>query len=285
MRYFSRAVLLLSVVFFACILAAQTENAQKPKLSARDVLTRAQSAISAGTPIQDVVLTGKVRRIAGSTDESGTAELKALVSGEARLDLSFPSGPLGEVYAHGERGPVGEWSGADHKSHAMAYHNLLVDAAWFSPALLLERASTEGKTVMMVGKANSGGHPLDHLRVASPPPGPTAKNQTAPGLPQKFADAIQKASRFDLYLDAVTSLPTEMDFQTHPDTNLGQDIPVRIRYLDYRAVNGVQVPFRIQKFLNGTLYLDLQLDAASFNTGLAANSFVVTAQASRSLPQ
>jgi hypothetical protein len=76
-----------------------------------------------------------------------------------------------------------------------------------------------------------------------------------------------------------------MDFQTHPDNNLGQDIPVHIRYLDYRSVNGIQVPFRVQKFLNGTLSLDLQFDSASFNTGLTANSFVVTAQTPRSLPQ
>ena len=279
MHYFTRSILWLSVVFTAGILFAQTQNAQ-PQESATGLLARALSAVAGGTPVQDVVQTGKVRRIAGSTDESGEAELKAMVSGQMRIDLSFPSGPLSEVYARGERGRVGEWSGADGKLHAIADHNLLVDVAWFCPALVLERAAAEGKIVTLAETTNSGGRPLNHLQIASQPP--TAASGM-PRLPKTIVDAVQKAAQFDLYLDSTTSLPVEMDFQTHPDNNLGRDIPVRIRYSDYRAVNGVQVPFHVQKFLNNSLYLDLHFDAASFNTGLAANSFVVTAQ--RSLPQ
>lgn len=285
MRHISQGVLLLSIICYAGILFAQTQNAQMPQASATGILARALSAVSGGTAIQDVVLTGQVKRIAGSTNETGQAELKALFSGEVRIDLSFPSGPSREIHTHGERGPVGEWSGADRKSHATPYHNLLVDAPWFSPALLLARASTAatGKIVTVVGRANSGGHPLDHLRIASP--SAMAASQTSPRLPQTILNALQKAAQFDLYLDSATALPVEMDFQTHPDNDVIRDIPVRIRYSDYRAVNGVQVPFHVQKFLNNSLYLDLQFDAASFNTGLAANSFVVTAQSSRSLPQ
>ncbi len=283
MSYFDRRILLLFVVLSTGILIAQTQNGQKHEAPTGGLLTRALSAVSGGAPIQDVVQTGKVRRIAGSTDEPGEAEVKAMVSGEARIDLSFPSGPLSEVYARGERGPVGESSGADGKLHAMAPHNLLVDPAWFCPALVLEKAAAEGKIVTVAERTNSGGRPLDHLRVTSPPP--SAASQTAPRLPSKFVDAVQQAAQFDLYLDSATFLPVEVDFQTHPDNNIGQDIPVRIRYSDYRIINGVQVPFHVRKFLNGTLYLDLQFEAASFNTGLAANSFVVTAQPSRSLPQ
>lgn len=283
MRHFSRGILLLSIVLSAGIFFAQTQNAQKPEASASGLLARALNAVSGRTPIQDTVQSAKVRRIGGSTDESGEAELKAMASGEARIDLSFPSGPLSEVYARGERGSVGEWSGADGKLHAMAPHNLLVDPAWFCPALVLGKAAAEGKIVTVAERTNSGGRPLDHLRVASPPP--SAASQTAPRLPSKIVDALRKAAQFELYLDSATFLPAEMDFQIHPDNNIGQDIPVRIRYSDYRVINGVQVPFHVRKFLNGTLYLDLQFDAASFNTGLAANSFVVTAQPSRSLPE
>jgi len=104
-------------------------------------------------------------------------------------------------------------------------------------------------------------------------------------MPKVVVDTLQAASQFDLYLDPATSLPTEMAFQTHPDNRVSQNIPVRIRYSDYRVVNGVQIPFHVQKFLNNSLYLELQFEAASFNTGLAANTFVVSAETSRSLPQ
>jgi hypothetical protein len=281
--HFDRGILLLSLIFSLGILFAQDQNARKPEESATGLLARALTAVSGGAPIQDAVQSGKVRRIAGSTDEAGQAEVKAMVSGEARIDLSFPSGPASEVHAHGQRGPVGEWSGADGKLHAMAPHNLLMGAAWFCPALVLETAAAEGKIVTVAGTTNSGGRSMDHLQIASRPV--SVASEKTPRLPSKVVDAVVKAAQFDLYLDSATFLPVEMDFQTHPDRNAGQDIPVRIRYSDYRVVNGVQVPFHVRKFLNNSLYLDLQFDAASFNTGLSANSFVVTAQPSRSLPQ
>jgi hypothetical protein len=169
-RNFSRRLLLLSVMLSVGILFAQSQKPQMPKASVGGLFARALTAISGGTPVHDVVQTGKVRRIAGSTDETGEAELKAMVSGEVRIDLSFPSGPSSEVYARGQRGPVGEWSGADRMLHAMASHNLLVDAAWFCPVLVLERAAAQSKIVTVAGTKNSGVHPLDHLQVASPPP-------------------------------------------------------------------------------------------------------------------
>ncbi len=285
MHYSIRTKVLMFSILATGMFLSRNANAQEQKISVGDLLKRAQTAVSRGTTINDVVVSGTVRRIAGSTDETGQGEFKALASGEASIDLVFASGSNREVYARGQRGPVGEWSGMDGKVHAIAYHNLLVDAAWFSPVLLLERASAaaEGKIVMVAEGKNSSGHPLDHLRVASP--SPIAASHAAPGLPKAVVEAVQKAGQFDLYLDSATSLPVEMDFQTHPDINLGQDIPVRVRYSDYRTVNGASFPFHVQKFINNTLYLDLHFDAVSFNNGLAANSFVVTAQPSRSLPQ
>ncbi len=38
-------------------------------------------------------------------------------------------------------------------------------------------------------------------------------------------------------------------------------------------LNGAQVPFHVQKFLNNSLLLDFQADSVTFNTGLTASSF------------
>jgi hypothetical protein len=80
-------------------------------------------------------------------------------------------------------------------------------------------------------------------------------------------------------------LPTELAFNLHPDNNLGENVPIRVKYSDYRPVNGLQVPFHLQKFMNGTLMWDVELESANFNSGLAANSFVVTEKASRRAAQ
>ena len=66
-------------------------------------------------------------------------------------------------------------------------------------------------------------------------------------------------------------------FNTHPDNDMGLDIPVRIAFSDYRTVNGFQVPFRVQKFLNNTLTLDLQFQSATLNSGLTSAAFTVEA--------
>lgn len=77
----------------------------------------------------------------------------------------------------------------------------------------------------------------------------------------------------DFFLDPATLLPLAISFNTHPDDNALRDIPVEIRFSDYRLVNGVQVPFHIQKFLNGSLSLDVQVQNVVINSGLSANEF------------
>jgi len=51
------------------------------------------------------------------------------------------------------------------------------------------------------------------------------------------------------------------------------DIPVEIRFSDYRPVSGAQIPFHVEKFLNNTLLLDLQFTNAQLNSGLSASLF------------
>jgi hypothetical protein len=40
-------------------------------------------------------------------------------------------------------------------------------------------------------------------------------------------------------------------------------------------VNVAQVPFRVQQFVNNSLFLDFQAQSATINTGLAASTFSV----------
>jgi hypothetical protein len=88
------------------------------------------------------------------------------------------------------------------------------------------------------------------------------------------ADIFPHLTQVDLYLDSSTFLPAAMSFNIHPDDNELVDIPIEVRFSDYRPVNGTQVPFHIQKFLNNGLLLDFQADSVALNSGLAASSLV-----------
>src|SRR5260370_8845585 len=76
------------------------------------VLQGALNALTGGTAVADVTLAGTARRIAGSDNETGTATLKALATGESRVDLSFPPGPPSEVPGSlpPAADPTGSWS-------------------------------------------------------------------------------------------------------------------------------------------------------------------------------
>jgi hypothetical protein len=48
----------------------------------------------------------------------------------------------------------------------------------------------------------------------------------------------------------------------HPDDNAGVDIPVEIRFSNYTEAEGYWIPFTIEKYINSTLALKLQVSSA-----------------------
>lgn len=112
------------------------------------LLQKAYTALSGGQTLSDVTLSGTARRIAGSDDETGTAILKALATGEARMDLTLPSGARSEVRAASTSGQAGNWSGPDGLSHSISNHNLMTDSSWFFPAFTLGRLLASGNYVV-----------------------------------------------------------------------------------------------------------------------------------------
>lgn len=254
-----------SLAIFAlspCSAAQQPAAAQQ----APPLLQRAMTALAGGAAIADVTLTGTARRIAGSDDESGAVTLKALASGESRADFSFPSGPRSEVRGPSQGANIGVSSGPDGVRHSIPQHNVMTDSSWFFPGLTLARLLTpQHYAVSYVGHETRNGRAVEHLTAS----------QTFTDLPANVAPMFQRLSRIDIFLDSTTMLPAALALNTHPDSDMGLDIPIEIRFSDYRPVGGASVPFRIQKFLNNGLILDIQINTVNLNTGLAASAFNV----------
>jgi hypothetical protein len=76
---------------------------------------------------------------------------------------------------------------------------------------------------------------------------------------------IEKLSEFTLLIDKKTGLPAKLQFSAHPEDDANVDIPVEVVYSDYREVDGVIVPFRIEKYMNGNLLLELTVNSAVVN--------------------
>jgi hypothetical protein len=241
-------------------LAAQQSPPTSPQ--AVQYLQRALVALSGSTPTNDVTLSGSAHYIAGSDDETGTATLKAVL-GASRIDLNLSGGPRSEV-VNTSASPAGTWSGPDGVSHAISDHNLmLVDPAWFFPAFPITRGLSSGYVATGLGQENRNGQAVEHVTISQ-----TSTVQTPPGAP-----TMAHLSQMDFFLDSTTFLPAAITFNIHPDNNALLDILIEVRFADYRTVSGVQVPFRIEKYLNNGLILDLQFQTVTFNSGLTASSF------------
>jgi len=267
---------LFCISLFAFVLNPASAQQTAPASSeGAAFLQKALAALASSTPITDVTLSGSARRIAGSDDESGTAVLKALGTGPARVDLSFASGPRGEVVGTGDKCLVGSWMGPDGVSHPISNHNLMSDPSWFFPAFTVARLASSAKyAVSWVGTETWNGRSVEHLSAHQP-----FDMQLPSGVP-----SLSHLTQMDLFLDSSTFLPARLTFNTHPDNNLEIDIPVEIVFSDYRSVNGVQAPFHIQKFFNNSLSLDLQFDSAVLNSGLSNSDFAVTGVQTGSSP-
>jgi len=262
---------LLSVVLAVPLLARQTATAAAAASSSPQALTLLQNSLAAltrGQSLTDITLTGTAQLIAGSDDETGTGSLRALASGAARSDLTLSSGPRSEVANLITAPPAGMWSGPDGVGHAISYHNLLMEPAWFFPAFAISRRLTNSNFVASyIGPETHNGQAVIHISVSQTHPSPDP-----PGGPT-FAHLTQ----VDFFLDSTTLFPAAITFNAHPDRNAMVDLPMEIDFSNYTAVNGVRIPFHIQKFLNNSLILDFQIQSVTPNSGLTASAFAVGA--------
>lgn len=260
----TRPVILLSVFAFALVSFAAQQPPSVSSPQAIQLLQGALKALTKGAPLQDVTLTGTARRIAGSDDETGQATLKA-VAGASRIDLNLSSGPRIEICNSSGESSAGTQSGPNGVAHAKAFHNLLTDPAWFFPAFPITHGLSSVYAATYIGQENRDGQTVEHLSISQ-----TFTIRSSAGMP-----TIAHLSQMDFFIDSTTFLPAAVTFNIHPDDDASLDIPIEVRFSDYRTVNGAQVPFHIQKFLNNGLILDLQFATAVLNTGVAASQFQV----------
>jgi hypothetical protein len=246
----------------AGIQQASTTPTSSPQ--AATLLAQSARLLAGSTLINDVTLMGTVEWIGGSDDETGTATYKGL-SGAHRLDLSLRNGTRSEIISTASGVTSGSWIGPDGISHAMANHNLMVDAGLF-PVFALGTLSLSQNTMLTyVGQETRNGVSVIHV----------SSSQMFPSLSGDDASLMQHLTQVDIYLDSSTFLPLVYSYNSHPDNNALMDIPTEIRYSNYQTIGGTQVPLHVQKFLNNSLFLDLQFQNATFNSGLASSLFEI----------
>jgi len=252
------SLLLLGITPTQCL-------AQPPQSDPQAVAfaTQAITALTNGVTVSDVTLTGSVQWTVGSDSENGTVTLLALGSGESRVDLALQSGTRSEIRDSSSGIGLGEWILSDGSSGLFASQNCWTDAAWFFPPLT---SLARGPNVVLsyLGLESFYGHNAQHIQ--------SYVYQASPGL---TVPSPAQLSVVDFYLDSTTMLPLGLMFNAHPDNNAGANVQYEVDFSNYRAMGGITVPTHIQKYIQGSLVIDISINSASLNTGLPLSDFAI----------
>lgn len=250
----------LSLGLYACCALAQTSSAVSSDPQAVSLAQRSVAALTGGVAVGDVSLSATVISLLDN-HENGTGTLQAKGWGQSRVDLTLGSSAQSEVRNVSNGIPSGAWAKNGNPSVSYAQHNAWTDAAWFFPGLSsLIQTNNPNFVFKYVGQEQHDGVSAQHLQVFQSP-------ATSPD--------IRRLSRVDFYLDSVSLLPLAISFNTHADQDMNVNIPSEVRFANYQAINGIQVPFHLQRLLNGELILDVTVTSVSLNAGLSDNLFTL----------
>jgi hypothetical protein len=206
-----------------------------------------------GANAQTVTLNGTSELFAGSNNDTGSFTANCSISGSSQLAVQLSSYSFTETILNTNGIPSGSWVDSSGVQHPMAQHNLYTPASWFCPVVALAQVlSTKNLTVQFIGNEEKNGATLAHyttIVTALGTGGPTA--------------LLTHLSQLDIFLNPQTLMPVVFDFNIHPDNNAGTDIPIEITFTNYTQVNGVWIPFTVERYVNSTLSLQLQVASAT----------------------
>ena len=146
-------------------------------------------------------------------------------------------------------------------AHSIAPHNLLVAASWFFPEHLLGVLNSPKRVFTRV--------PVEHCALGQV----CFVSEMAP-TDREPTEFVRKMSATTVGLDETTHLLKQIDYNIRSEANRPNDSAlIQVTYDDYKLVDGHQVPFHIQQYLNGTLRLDVTLTAVELNAATTPSDF------------
>lgn len=239
-------VLCISISAFAQTAGAAPASTAAPS---------SQIALGSSAALVDVQLTGTATWTMGGDKETGTVVLKARRDGRSRMDVQFEGKRLVEVRVNDPREPhVYLYDGSAWKESAV--HNSWNDANWFFPAFTTAAIPIERGVAVTDTSQTS-------IRTQF----------VIAGQKPDMAKLIQLLSVTDFQIDSSTHQIVSIRWLAHSANDVYVSIPYEVQLSDYRDVSGTKVPYRIQRYFNGELQLDVTILSVALNPGLPAGDF------------
>lgn len=255
----SRFTALIRSLTGITLLALLTPTAFAQGASAANVLGQLSAAFSGVKVVQSVQLSGNATWHAGSLEDSGTITLTASADGSSQMQLELAAtGQRTESQTGAGINATCQWTGHDGVVHEVDQGNCWKPTLWFLPAFSLQSSLLPNYLRVVdlgAGTVGSGANVYRHLQ----------SQLVLSGLPSKLSANVTQQSTTDLGLDPTSFLPAVLAYTVRPDSGAQTPIAIEVHYSNYRAVDGVQIPFTIQRYVNGALQLEIQISAAQIN--------------------
>lgn len=227
--------------------------------SATTLLNQLSNAFSGGNVVHQVQLTGTASWHVGSLEDTGAATLSAATNGSSQLQLSLSSAGTRIETQTGQGSDLTcTWVANDAVARAVDAGNCWRPVIWFLPPLSLQPSllpSYLGAVDLGSGPVGFSAASYRHLQGAL----------VLPNLIPKLTGDVMTRSTADLGLDPATLLPAVLTYSLRPDNGAPIPISVEVHYSNYQTINGVKIPFTIQRYVNGSLQLEIAVSSAQVN--------------------
>jgi hypothetical protein len=230
--------------------SASLMNAQQSV--AQQFIASAAAIVNGPTSVANVEIDGNVVHTSGSLTENGTIRIQANSVGRMRIDTTYAQGTREEYYSGSQEPADCAWTDQSGQVHPIAVHNCLAGGVSMAPLIIASYYSGTTDFTLSLASDSSG------RAVITAYPAIT----TSSGV----AALVQRSAQAQIVFDPNTYLPLVYRYRLHPDDNAASNIPAEVRFSNYQAIGGVQVPRHIQRFVNGTLELDIIVNNVVLNS-------------------
>jgi hypothetical protein len=239
-----------------CVTASHSAHSQTATSQPLSLFQQqAQMAVSGGKAFSVVNLTATAEWIAGSDRESGTAQLQANTDGSTNVQLALGKASRTEVQGKADLSRACAWTDGTGKSHDIIGPNCLIAIPWFAPGLFVQPSAA---LPPLLGTTDDGMVPKDSSTFHQ-----VSYRLKLTGTNTSATNQRIEQSTVKVFYDPETHLPVSLEYFIHPDNDDSRNIPVRVVFSNYQAVSGVMLPFHIERYVNRTLQLTLDVSNAT----------------------
>jgi hypothetical protein len=214
-----------------------------------------------GSPPTDTAAMGTVVVVAGGDTETGTAKILTKGLNESLEEISLPKGISRVVYANGAAAILA--AGRDDLQEASMERTASSQSAIYPLPLIARIISSPDSMYELIGTEDVQGLSCLHIRTWN----------SFVSYPK--VQFLSEFSKKDIWVEAQTGLVRRLSYEVRDASGAAPRLSMDVYYSDYRSIGVGLYPFDVKESMNGTPWMEINIQSAVANTGLTDSAFQI----------